>query len=185
MPFLRKKKEVVIGSPDDTAAQNDTASIAPSQAETLVDGDYTERFTATGRPMPAYKPSAWANMSGGFVANAPQHMPHKFTDDSIMPVPVMLKAVDGAPQKRTSSFVNALKGLGTSKDDRPMKVVRMPRREYLRYFARDSNHQYIGTEPEREWTAEELQEKFGQYQDLPPADWEVHVPSGLGGYGIS
>jgi len=42
--------------------------------------------------MPAYKPSAWGNMTDGFVAQAPQYMPHKFTDDSLIHVTVILKS---------------------------------------------------------------------------------------------
>lgn len=75
--------------------------------------------------------------------------------------------------------MNRLKGLGSDKDSRPMKVVRMPRREYLKYFAKDDKCNYIGTEPQKEWTAAELEEKFGQYQNLPPTEWVVNVPSGL------
>lgn len=44
------------------------------------------------------------------------------------------------------------------------KAVWMPRREYKKYFAKDGNGKYIGTEPQREWTAEELEDEFGQYQ---------------------
>jgi len=89
MPFLRKRQESKSGSANINA---DTVSIAPSQAETLVDDDATQRFTATGRPMPAYKPTAWGNMTDGFTAQAPQHLPHMFTDDSIIPVTVILKS---------------------------------------------------------------------------------------------
>ena len=42
----------------------------------------------------------------------------------------------------------------------------MPRRDYKRYFARDRNGNYAGTEPEREWDADELQRTFGMYQDM-------------------
>jgi len=89
MPFLKKRQESKGGSAD---ASIDTVSIAPSQADTLVDDDAGQRFTATGRPMPAYKPSAWGNMTDGFVAQAPQYMPHKFTDDSLIHVTVILKS---------------------------------------------------------------------------------------------
>ena len=89
MPFLRKRQESKSGSTDLSA---DAVSMAPSQADTLVDDDASQRFTATGRPMPAYKPSAWGNMTDGFVAQAPQHLPHQFTDDSIIPVTVILKS---------------------------------------------------------------------------------------------
>jgi len=30
-----------------------------------------------------------------------------------------------------------------------LRVAYMPRREYLKYFARDAKRNYIGTEPER------------------------------------
>lgn len=44
----------------------------------------------------------------------------------------------------------------------------MPRKDYKRYFARDRDGKYVGTEqPEREWTVEELEEAFGRFQDLP------------------
>jgi hypothetical protein len=52
------------------------------------------------------------------------------------------------------------------KKDKPRsttKTVWMPRREYKKYFAHDTAGNYIGTEPQRQWTEDELQEKFGQY----------------------
>jgi hypothetical protein len=47
------------------------------------------------------------------------------------------------------------------------KATWMPRREYKRFFAKDKDGNYIGTEPQREWTEEELEEEFGQYRKLP------------------
>ena len=49
----------------------------------------------------------------------------------------------------------------------------MPRSEYRKHFARDKNNFYVGTEPERMWTAEELDEEFGMYQDSPPPLWSM------------
>ena len=40
----------------------------------------------------------------------------------------------------------------------------MPRRDYLKYFAKDYDGSYIGTEPQRTWTEEELEETFGMYK---------------------
>lgn len=59
----------------------------------------------------------------------------------------------------------SLRGL-FRKDKEPSttRVVWMPRREYKRHFARDGEGRYVGTEPRREWTEEELEEEFGQYQ---------------------
>jgi hypothetical protein len=44
-----------------------------------------------------------------------------------------------------------------------VKVIYMPRREYLKYFARDLKGDYIGSEPYRRWREEELVETFKQY----------------------
>jgi hypothetical protein len=40
----------------------------------------------------------------------------------------------------------------------------MPRGEYLKYFAKDFDGAYIGTEPQKKWTEEELEDQFGQYR---------------------
>ena len=42
----------------------------------------------------------------------------------------------------------------------------MPRRDYKRYFARDKDGNYVGTEPEREWSEQDLEKQFGMYQDM-------------------
>ena len=79
---------------------------------------------------------------------------------------------------KKSDLLNRIKELGSSKHP-PFKVVRMPRAEYLRRFARDRNNIYVGTEPERTWSLAELEEEFGQYQQAPPTKWAVNVRSGL------
>ena len=79
----------------DDGTSVEVGSIAPSQAETLVNDSPTQAFSAIGRPQPAYKSSGMANLNGsGFVANAPQHLPHAFTDESIIPVPVRLQTTE-------------------------------------------------------------------------------------------
>ena len=43
----------------------------------------------------------------------------------------------------------------------------MPRRDYKRYFARDREGNYAGTEqPEREWDEEDLAREFGWCQEM-------------------
>jgi len=70
-------------------------------------------------------------------------------------------------QKRLSYKLQSLKnlalgrGVGSSSD---VRVVRMPRGEYLKHFARDRYNVYIGTEKERIWTDEELELRFGRYR---------------------
>jgi hypothetical protein len=61
------------------------SNAAYSQEET--GRDPTQRFTATGGPMPVYRPSAYVSMS---IYGAPQHLPQKFTDESIIPVIILL-----------------------------------------------------------------------------------------------
>lgn len=42
----------------------------------------------------------------------------------------------------------------------------MPRRDYKKYFARDKDGNYAGTEPEREWTEADLDRDFAMYQEM-------------------
>lgn len=50
------------------------------------------------------------------------------------------------------------------KEPSTTKAVWMPRRDYKKYFAKDIKGNYIGTEPQREWTEEDLEDEYGQYQ---------------------
>lgn len=46
----------------------------------------------------------------------------------------------------------------------------MPQSEYAKYFARDKSGAYVGSEAERSWSEEELDERYGKYKSaLPPA----------------
>ncbi|MCJ1227917.1 hypothetical protein MMC12_004576 [Toensbergia leucococca] len=159
----------------------ETASIAPSQADTLVDDDATQRFTATGRPQPPYKASGLANLASGTgAACEPQFLPHQFNDESIIPVSVRLRTDEAQPeQKKSNGVLGKMRKFSSSKETPKFRTLKMPRGEYLRYFARDEKNAYIGTEPERSWTDKDLEEKFGMYQNLPPTQWKVNVPSGL------
>ncbi|KFX98312.1 hypothetical protein O988_04414 [Pseudogymnoascus sp. VKM F-3808] len=128
--------------------------------------------SATGGPSRHSRPSAWGNMVApvGFVAQAPQLLQEKYTDDSIIAVIVTNvvpaqkpMAPEGSKGKKTL--------LGKIRKPRtPSNITKatwMPRREYKRFFAKDKDGNYIGTEPQREWTEEELEEEFGQCRKLP------------------
>lgn len=52
----------------------------------------------------------------------------------------------------------------SEKSGKITKVMFMPRAEYLKHFAKDYDGKYIGTEPQKEWTAEELDERYGKYK---------------------
>ncbi|KFY27871.1 hypothetical protein V493_03252 [Pseudogymnoascus sp. VKM F-4281 (FW-2241)] len=121
--------------------------------------------SSTGGPSQHTKPSAWGNMVApvGFVAQAPQLLQEKYTDDSVIAV-IVTNVVSAQKPKAVEgkkSFMNKFK-----KDKEPVttKAVWMPRCEYKKFFAKDSAGKYIGSVPQREWTEEELDDEFGQYQ---------------------
>jgi hypothetical protein len=132
-----------------------------------IDEDALQRFTATGRPMPSYQHS---NL-GGSMYLAPQLLPQRYTDESIIPVivvgvlptPSTTPAVETPPPSRRKSFLSKLKPCYSSSNS-STKVVYMPRGEYLKHFARDRQGAYVGSEPEQKWTVGELEERFGRYR---------------------
>jgi hypothetical protein len=54
----------------------------------------------------------------------------------------------------------------------------MPRSDYLKHFARNEVDEYVGTEPERRWGDEELEEAFGRYRDFRPTRWVMKSEDG-------
>lgn len=165
---------------DDTESTMNLISSAGNLSgfETALDEDAIERFTATGRPMPKHHASAWSNLVVGGCAQAPRYLPCRFTDESIIPVVVRLPAaptlpaLDEQPQhmsgERRKSFLGKLKK--EKKDKEETKIVWMPRGDYLKFFAKDEMGNHTGTEPKRDWTAEELDREFGRYfKELKPA----------------
>jgi hypothetical protein len=57
-----------------------------------------------------------------------------------------------------------------------VRVFFMPRGEYLKFFAR-ADGVYSGTEPERQWTEKELEEKYGKYKNSRRAPAEGSKPA--------
>ena len=104
----------------------------------------------------------------------PQLLPRRYTDDSIIPAIV----VDVIPSQKTieeeerksakkRSFMRKLKGEPRTATAKGLtKVVYMPRREYLKWFARDLEGKYVGTEPYKVWGEDELEEAFAQYKPV-------------------
>jgi len=157
-------------------SDSDGEPLISSQPQpTELDEDSIMRFTATGRPMPGFKASNLQSMAGDMFS-LPQLLPKRYTDDSIIPVIVVdvipaKKAevsLEEEAKKRRPSFLGKLKGNKKKDDGKPItRVVYMPRREYLRYFARGLKGEYTGREPLKQWTEEELEETFKEYQPLP------------------
>jgi len=118
----------------------------------------------------------------------PQLLPKQYTDDSIIPAIVTnvipREAKDSkdndekGERKRRKSFLGKLRGEGKKKEGGQgiVKVVFMPRREYRKFFARGLKGEYIGSEPERRWTEEELDETFGMYR--PQKEKKGYRPPG-------
>ncbi|TKA63882.1 hypothetical protein B0A55_10146 [Friedmanniomyces simplex] len=80
--------------------------------------------------------------------------------------PEVTDELPARPPKRTFLHRLSTRFLAAS-DANDHKVIRMPRGDYRRHFARDAERRYAGTEPEREWSAEDLRRGFGQYQETP------------------
>ncbi|KAI9780801.1 MAG: hypothetical protein M1816_002673 [Peltula sp. TS41687] len=124
-----------------------------SDASTLVPvkEDEMQRFTATGRPLTKHHNSGVANPST-FIPEAPPALPWKFTDSSMISVPIPVLAREDGPteeENATGGLGSKLKQAIKGKKAAPkMRVVKMTRAEYLKYWARDEQGNYIGTEPE-------------------------------------
>ncbi|KAH8593719.1 hypothetical protein B0O99DRAFT_688552 [Bisporella sp. PMI_857] len=146
-----------------------------AQTSTEVDEDALLRFTATGQPLPAFKYNGLQSLAGDMYS-LPQLLPKRYTDDSLIPaivVDVIPSTSPTSPKEKKSgrakSLLSRIKtGLPEEKksNGRLTKVVYMPRRDYLKWFARDKAGQYIGTEPKREWTEAQLDAAFKQWQPV-------------------
>lgn len=157
-------------SPFQNSIHNTGSSVATMSEQDHLQGDPSlQRFTATGRPMPKLADSARGRgmnalaSSESFGAGAPNLLPTRFTDDSIISVPVLpppgtskklSKSDDDddgnpikMPKSRFSFFRRKSSSLSKKKDDDDDFVMKeMTRLDYLKHYAKDDNGKYIGTE---------------------------------------
>ena len=119
-----------------------------SSEESLSKMESMQRFTATGRPFKAADPTkeGWSMNSmavaDSYGAAQGNLLPVKYTDDSLIPVPVLKPDQMGkALPERKRSFFSRRK----SRDD-SFTIKHLPRGEYLKHYAKDDNGMYIGTE---------------------------------------
>ena len=136
----------------------------------LRDEDY-QRFTATGRPMGSAPPVS-AGFAGAGIAGVggiwlpPSHLPMRFTDNSIITVPVRLADLQDPNEdfdawwdtanKESKSRRRSIKSIarsillrepaGSKRGD--FVLLKITRGDYLKYCAKDENGKYIGTEPQ-------------------------------------
>lgn len=158
--------------------------IAPYRSSNSLDDDSFLRFTATGRPVPAFKHSSLQGLGAENMYCLPQLLPRRYTDESIIPaiiVDVIPKTVPSSPTPKKGSlntFIRRrVRGDAKDKESGLTKVVYMPRGEYLKYFARGLKGEYTGSEPHRRWTEEELEEQFGKFKPVYPKKSGYRVPS--------
>ncbi|KAF2834624.1 hypothetical protein M501DRAFT_513474 [Patellaria atrata CBS 101060] len=165
------------------ASDPETASVAPSEATTLVDAN--SRHDPISNILPPATPISQLN------------------DDSIMSVAIPLSHLEApAPaQDLSSPIVNEKKSLSgiisklakplrsssstSSKDD--LRIIRMTKKEYLQYWATDGEGNYIGSEPDEEVGKEIWREKIrkGEVKALTPMEargngWTLGAMVGAG-----
>jgi hypothetical protein len=153
-----------VASPYDSDFEPLIPTASPSDSS--LDPEALQHFTATGRPMPAFKHQAMQNWAGDMLT-LPQLLPKRYTDESIIPAIIVdvIPREGGEVKKEKMSWVRKLKGEVSEGDKKGLtKVVYMPRGEYLKWFARDTEGHYIGKEDYRRWTEEELENEFGRYK---------------------
>ena len=117
-----------------------------------LDSDAMQRFTATGRPFnPPTKSDkhGWAMNSvaqGEHILSGPANLlPQRYTDDSLISVPVMRPEDIDKPAESTkpkkSLFSSRRKSENTN-----FVIKKIPRGEYLKHYAKDEGNKYVGTE---------------------------------------
>ncbi|ETN36314.1 uncharacterized protein HMPREF1541_08591 [Cyphellophora europaea CBS 101466] len=123
--------------------------MASESSERLNMPDGMDRFTATGRPFKASTErdkasaaftSVMASDTGGIAGV--NHLPVKFTDDSLIPVAV-LPPNSSAPAETSKKqwFWSRRRSENSN-----FIMKKMPRRDYLKHYAKDDNGRYCGTE---------------------------------------
>lgn len=126
-----------------------------------------QRFTATGRPIPAQ--DTRTGLSGGMASahsygqSAPNLLPVRFTDNSVISVPVLPHAepsqtkpddedsdegpVKGPKSRSRFSLSNFRRKSSSSGNGKQSFVIKeMTRGNYLKHYAKDDSGKYIGSE---------------------------------------
>lgn len=84
-------------------------------------------------------------MADGSFANVQaNHLPFKYTDDSLIPVPVRKDHLSTDEKPRRKSFLSKLKGKNEGNEGFTIKQIR--RGDYLKHYAKDEKGWYCGTD---------------------------------------
>lgn len=104
---------------------------------------------------PSFDPSISNTDFGLFTGSGvPNLLPFRFTDNSIINVPIPAEELEDetenpipATERRSSWIEKVGKKLGR-KEKQKIVNLKMTRGEYLKYWAKDGDGNYIGTEPQ-------------------------------------
>ncbi|EPE36351.1 hypothetical protein GLAREA_05689 [Glarea lozoyensis ATCC 20868] len=200
IPTYDSDAEPLISSSISTNSGN---ALLPASAGEGLEGkglsnEEIECFTATGRPMPRFTPAPFMSMATDMYS-LPQLLPVRYTDDSVIPAIVVGVVPGSSPSSTDPSSANPIEPSSTEPPASPprkksifdkfkrkasvdtekgiTKVVYMPRREYMKFFARDLKGEYVGTEPYRRWSEGELDEVFRGFQPKVQKKAGYRVPS--------
>lgn len=164
----------------------ETASIAPSEATTLVNEDV--RTNIHGQPIKYTHDNMTSMMLGdggaGLMNIGANTLPHGYTDRSLVRIPIKISdylesselAIPSPPRRR--SFLNKLSdGLGSSskKDEGTIRAVAMSRGDYLKYWAKGNDGKFLPSVVEpSEGRAEWLRRQFDFDDHLRRQDAELN-----------
>ncbi|KAK6591289.1 hypothetical protein H4I95_12262 [Botrytis cinerea] len=146
--------------PADLAVPYQRYSSAAYPSVNLYDSD-NEPLLSHSHRISALSTSPYASHTySEHMYTAPSFHSAPVSEDSIIPAIV----VDVIPAERRDSS-----GSDNSHNDtitQKNRTVYMPKKEYTKHFARGHSGEYIGTEPFRRWSEEELEQTFGKFR--PP-----------------
>lgn len=156
---------------------NSPPTAMSSQPQHITDNpEIYQHFTATGRPFPSSTSSNTNGFFGGYAAAesfgraAPNLLPVRFTDASIISVPVLPHAEPSqskpnAEDSDSDSNTNPVKeskhksrfsissfrrksssGNAAKKGKQDFVIKEMTRGEYLKHYAKDDNGRFVGSE---------------------------------------
>ena len=146
--------------------QNPISDMSTERDNAVANDPALQRFTATGRPIPHPKESregrSWQAAAGSEALGAgpANFAPVRFTDDSMITIAVLpsddakVKTLEDSsdddnpikeePKKKFGFFRR--KSAYSKKKDQPFVMKQVTRRDYLKYYAKDDDGNYTGTE---------------------------------------
>ncbi|KAK4545525.1 hypothetical protein LTR36_002875 [Oleoguttula mirabilis] len=155
-----------------------------SESEHTVDSQQNKpRTTLTGKPL-VYQHDPMASLmfaDVGFVsgvnAAGANLLPHGYTDNSLVRIPIKASDVDGGvlpikPAERKGGIFRKLSSAFKDKSDGDFKIVMMSRGDYLKYWAKGEDGHFLSsveTPPDgrKEWVRKQLELNEQWKRDTP------------------